>query len=150
MEAKYDLPEAAQQVVSVIVDGRKKPAQLPVTVEPGMDVMLVGQYGPDCAEPGGAPVLVVRTSDPSGDVHVEGFVDEASEQFRDELKVYCGRGAVGNVTGSRQQPDGGFEVYLEVLNPGPGDLEVVSEAYETSGTRWFQVSKPLRSLTRRS
>jgi hypothetical protein len=52
----------------------------------------------------------------------------------------CRGGLQASLVGSRQAPDGRFSVDLELVNPGPDEVTVTSEAYKRDGARWDAIS----------
>lgn len=140
VEVRYDLPETAHQVVYPLRGKPRGVAELPFVAEAGSQMTVLATYAPDCSDAEAPPLLIIRTTDLSGQEHIEGFESPDADQFRVRVQDHCQRGAVGRVTGSRQHVDGTFEVYVTVFNPGPGSLNLVSDAYEMDGTRWFRAS----------
>lgn len=142
VDARYDLADWAGQEVFVVREGRREdPMDLPAPVDADTKLMIAAFYGPDCEDPGAAPpALLVRTTGRGGESRVDGFRSDLSEAFESAIDDYCSRGIVGRVTGSEQSPDGSFNVYVEVFNPGPSAVELTSPDHEVSGTHWFPVS----------
>lgn len=116
---------------------------LPTVVKARSELTVLAVYAPECPGSESVPRLVAETVDDAGKKRVETFGSPYSEKFRTVVQKYCKQGPTARVMGSRQNPDGTFSVTLRVFDPGQDPVEVVSEAYENEGTRWFRASKTI-------
>lgn len=124
-------------------DGRDvdRPApEGPIRVRAGVRVDVAGGWLASCADPAGVPILTVTSRTADGRSARDRYVPADLAAYEKAFAAACRGGLQASLVGSRQAPDGRFSVDLELVNPGPDEVTVTSEAYERDGARWDATS----------
>lgn len=132
------------------LDG-SNPVRPPDTLElpAGEEVLLEGSVVAPCPASPGVPILQVD-SEVEGEKRTDRFRPGDSTGFDRAFFDWCRRPVTMVIQGSSWEPGGDSKLHLDISNPGPGTVSVVSRAVTQGDNTWkpMQVDVPPGAIER--